>query len=519
MTAADLYWSKPGGATGFDDVGGRVQGGVLIADVVHFSDGYGGPAMTTRTVTGSQVVSWVSASRTELIPADLTTFPVAALVEDGSGGYTTIAGVGHADGTFTIDSVPDGAYWLRVPGPTAATAYYRTSASAIDAGYSKRGRSDQSLEAANSSLVLNVTNLAPWQDGDTLELVSSEANAWHFVLEGVAAVGVPQVGDTALSGLTLDMENDGFGMSTHIDGAHTPPDRAFLTQASLRTTAENVAYKSVTRIFEPAPFTVAPGATTTLSGAFTNVATPLTLNLEIRGSEITAARTEETRACDVPPGTAWGLLVNASPGGPYAALSGPTADFLWLELPLFSSTTTVATNMTYAIPVTGTWTPFVLTGFSEQCRFLPPGATTRTRVMAGFASSIPVAQADGAPIGVRLGQVRTPTIAGQSLFSPHSIGMTPSLSWTAPSVGTPSWYVVRVIRVFADAMGNGAKQAVATLRTDQTSLALPPGILQSGQTYVFAISAEKDSNTDLSALERPVLPHDQAQVVSVMLQP
>lgn len=517
--AADTYWSKPAGMAGFDNIGGRVTNGTLVANVVHFSSGYAGPAMTTRTVTGSQVVSWVSASRTELVPANLTTFAVAALVEDGNGGYTTFPGVGHADGTFTIDNVPDGPYWLRVPGATAATGYYRTNESAIDAGFSKRGRSDQTLEAANTSLVLNVTNLAPWQDGDTLELVSSEANSWHFVLENTATAGVPQVGDTGLSGLTLDMTTDGFGPSNHIDGSHTPADRAFLTQASLRTSTENVPYKSVTRIFEPAPFTVAAGTTTTLSGAFTNVATPLSLNLEIRGSEITAARTEETRACDVPPGTTWTVLVNAGPGGPSAALAGATADFLWLDIPLFSNTTTTASNMSYAIPVTGTWTPYVLTSFGEQCRFQPPGATTRTRVFNGFASSIPIAQANGTPIGVRLGQVRTPTIAGQSLFSPHSIGLTPTVAWTAPSVGTPSWYLVRVIRLSADAMGNAVKQPLAVLRTDQTSMTLPPGILTAGQTYVIAIAAEKDSNGDLSALERPVLPDDLAQVASVMLQP
>lgn len=57
VTSGDVYWSKPGGQTGYDDIGGTVTGSKIEAEIVHFSSGYVGPMQSTRTVTGSQMIA------------------------------------------------------------------------------------------------------------------------------------------------------------------------------------------------------------------------------------------------------------------------------------------------------------------------------------------------------------------------------------------------------------------------------------------------------------------------------
>lgn len=512
----DLYWSKPSGQTGFDDVGGIVENGQLEAEIVHFSDGYVGPAETTRTVTGSQVVAHVSASAVDLSPTDLSMFPVAALVEDGNGGYTELPGSGHSDGTFTIDNVPDGNYWLRVPGARGGVALFRTNASAVDAGYATEGRATQTAELPNTQLTLDVTNLAPWQNGDMLELISSEANSWHFNLEQQAVAGAPAVDDTSLA-LTIDMTDTTLSVPNHIDGSLTPPDRVFLTQTSVHTTAENTQYSSVSRLFEAGPFTVASGQTSTLAGAFTDASSQQTLSLQIDGAAITASRTEEARACDVAVAD-WYVLLDASPGSAQYVGAGATADFLLLGVPVNATSTITATNMGYGIPVTGTWTPEVSATFAEQCKFVPPGATSPVRMFAGLIYNLTVAGAQQAPIGARLGQVRAPTINGASLYTTTSgYGLTPTLAWTAPSSGTPTSYTVTAYRLYSNG-GQGARDWVLTMTTDQTSVTIPPGYLQTGESYVFEIDANVDAMPS-GTVYRTTLPHDGSRILGVMSTP
>jgi hypothetical protein len=61
------------------------------------------------------------------------------------------------------------------------------------------------------------------------------------------------------------------------------------------------------------------------------------------------------------------------------------------------------------------------------------------------------------------------------------VGLTPALSWTAPSLGSVSQYRV-VIESFND-------NSMWTIRTTGTSVEVPPGILQSGTTYGVGVQA------------------------------
>lgn len=522
LADADIYWSKPAGASGYDNVGGTIEGGKVTTQIVHFSEGFVGAAQTARTVTGSQKVGWVSASGFKLIPTDLSTFAVAALVDNGSGGYTAIPGVGHSDGTFTIDNVPDGPYWLRVPGTLSSSAYYRTTANAVDAGYTAQGRPDAVALTTPTPLDLTVTNLAPWQAGDQIEMFSTENYSWYFQAEASAG-NVPAVDATELANFTFDLSLAYAGTPHVIEGNHVPPDRFVVAQLARRTTTSNVSYNAMSRIFEPAPFTVTAGQTTSLTGAFTDVATGSTLALDIKAAAIRASLAEESRPCSVPSNWpyGWTIYVLGVAGGLQHGITGATADFLALDLPI-DSPDVAGTDFTYGAPLQGTWGIYGDARFLQPCEFTPPGATSATMLNGGVGLYVAesVQQFGAGPLSVRLSQVRAPTINGNSLYSANTgIGLTPTLAWQAPTIGTPSFYEVEVWRIYADGDGAGQNARVAYFISDQTTLTLPAGVLATGQSYVFGISARKSSRSDASAFNREVLPEYAARILSLMQQP
>jgi hypothetical protein len=82
---------------------------------------------------------------------------------------------------------------------------------------------------------------------------------------------------------------------------------------------------------------------------------------------------------------------------------------------------------------------------------------------------------------------------GGSAFSDRGgVGTTPLLRWTAPAIGTPAGYVVRVIRL--DNVGGATRGTfVGAIATTATSLRLPPGLLEHGKTYFASIDARQGS--------------------------
>lgn len=521
VSDGDVYWSRADGSGGYDNVGGEVDGDVISTQVVHFSSGYVGAAEDSRTVTGSQVETWVSAARAaENVPVDLTNFVVAALVDDGLGGYTTIEGVGNDNGTFTIEGVPDGEYWLRVPGQSYGAAHYRTSASAVDAGYTKQGRPDADAYTMPTDLVLNLTNLAPWQDGDQIEMFSSENYSWYFETENYAGNG-PAASDQALTDYTTDLAIDFAGTPHVIDQA--AGDRFVVAQLATRLTddATPVSYLAMSRLFEPPPFTVTDGQTITLDGAFTDVSVSNTLTLDVRMDAFRTAMTEETRPCDIPPDwpVGWIVYVLGIPGGLEHGYTGATADFLGLALDR-GAPNFVATDMGYGVPLTGTWGVHGEARFNDPCMYSLPATTTPVVYgSVGMTVAEPVATMGAMPLEPRLSQVLAPTIDSLDLYAEQTgFGTTPTIAWTAPAVGTPAFYEVGIVRLYVDG-DTTLRENIATFVTADTSLTVPDGVMSAGEAYVIAISAGMTGRTDPSAFNREVLPEHRSRVQSVIQRP
>jgi hypothetical protein len=85
--------------------------------------------------------------------------------------------------------------------------------------------------------------------------------------------------------------------------------------------------------------------------------------------------------------------------------------------------------------------------------------------------------------------VQAPAINGLSLFTPQTgVGITPSLSWSAPATGAPTSYRVTIYRLYVSGTAS-ATSPVATWAVSSTSVTVPAGVLAAGQTYFAELTA------------------------------
>ena len=110
-------------------------------------------------------------------------------------------------------------------------------------------------------------------------------------------------------------------------------------------------------------------------------------------------------------------------------------------------------------------------------------------------------------------------INGRDGWTPQNqLDLTPTLSWSPPALGTASSYAVWVIELSVTAT-KGTALSRTYLSSDLTSIKLPPGVLQSGKTYVFQISAATGPTTaQRSAPYRSSLPLGWADTLSALMQ-
>ena len=87
--------------------------------------------------------------------------------------------------------------------------------------------------------------------------------------------------------------------------------------------------------------------------------------------------------------------------------------------------------------------------------------------------------------------VRNLRVDGADAFADQTLASTtPTVSWTPPSLGTPTQYSIRAYEVFVSpAFARAQTRLVAAIYTPDTSLQFLPGTLQSGHQYALVISA------------------------------
>jgi hypothetical protein len=94
---------------------------------------------------------------------------------------------------------------------------------------------------------------------------------------------------------------------------------------------------------------------------------------------------------------------------------------------------------------------------------------------------------------------RTPSIDGKTLFADHDgMGLTPTISWSAPAQGTPTAYVITVLS-WQLQFNNSGLLPVATLIVpgDVTSVRMPDRVLVPGERYLLRLAAISQAGQDV----------------------
>ena len=422
----------------------------------------------TRTVSGHEIVHYKNAS----VPVNLSGGSVAALVPNGTGGYKRIPGTGTSTGTFSIPNVPTGFYLLQL----GSGKYLWTSNSTINADSYQNYRSTAAGASPGTTFTTDVANLNPWRDTDYFEVMAPNSCGGDF-LTGTAGLA----GETTFKGT--------FGYSNNLID-YTKGDHTYVTQLITQPVG-GYDFTALGRYFAPSNFVLANGGNTKLTGTFETITSNQTFRANINGADLAA------QALKLHPGSTLILskiYLDAYPG---SLSEGPTfclPDLVVYDL-LLDPTKKLVTanadlgNVSYGNPFPSTWP--LLSGYFyiAQANYLAPGATKTAawwNVFGDWTTTMPTTTS---PITPLVGMVTNPTVAGVNFFNNHTgIGLTPTLRWAPPKVGTANYYNVTVSQL-VNSGGSTQILGLATLQTQSTSITIPPGLLSSGKAYVFAIAA------------------------------
>jgi hypothetical protein len=433
------------------------------------STGTGGPA---SDITGTIIDTYINKGSDTAVP-NLAGTPVA-LVPSGNT-FTTITGTVDPDGSFKIPNVPAGTVYVGLQSAGSTDTFIVTDQRKLDLGYFYAGRQDvKPITTSPTDLVLDLTGLAPWGDLDTLEIYSQGAASGGDLL--VAAMTVPAAGDTVLTALSTDAA--ALFVPNQIEAAKG--DKTYFTQL-VSLTSGTFPYSSIGKSFAPAAFSLLDGATTPVTGAFTDV-TPKTATLDWKRSLFAGLASAVNPTAAV---TTCSIYLFAEPGGPTRSTNSYVPTILYGNDPGLDD---VSLKLDYGNPFPADWgaQAFIYADFSVP--YLVPGTATMKHAhttidLSGTATDVAA--------GVVKPIISPPSalkVGGKDAFAVNTgVGLTPVLSWSAPTLGTSVLYQVNV-RLIDEAVSAG--HFAGRFITQGTSVTLPPGMLASGSSYFVRITAQ-----------------------------
>jgi hypothetical protein len=487
VTKGAIYWSRLG-ASGFDSIGGTISNGFITAEAPHFSLAVIGAATPTRAILGLGQTTWISATTRDSVPIDFASQGVEALVKDATGNLVAIAGVaGAVAGTFTISGVPDGNYILH-----SGTQYLVTSTSSPDLGLQSGGRPapPRTVLANPTSLNLTVNGLDPWQAGDELEMFVTEEDDWNFDIEARLSP-LLNAGITTAS-LPLDVSLF-FGTVSGPSPISSQGDHAFLAQLTFQTAPSGVPFVAMSRIAPLPPFDLPDGASLSLSVDMLNVSAANTLSIDYRGTQWEAVLSDGNPAATNANGF---FAVFAQAGSAEDGFYASNADLLIAgpgPVDLLSGPLNYGSPTNTTLP--GNWGIFFDVRRGKILRPVLAGTTPLFLIFSGTEWTTTPAAAQTAPVTPPVSMPLNITVGGLPFFTADparigsGIGLTPTVRWSVPRVGSPALYLLSVFELVRDASNRTAGRIVANIITPELSFALPTGILRLSGSYAFSLSA------------------------------
>jgi cysteine-rich repeat protein len=449
------------------------------------------------------------------VPDNLSVAVIQALVPDsGPTGYRVVAGRGKADGSFTIEGVPDGVtYLLQYSLPGSISAYYVTTQHDIRlfAEVSGRCAPAPAIVAAPTPVKFQLTGMTPYTAGfaspDNIA-VGSLALGFVTSVFPVAA----NDGDTTLA-TTYDWSQTGLAP---LPDASAGDDLYVLHSRLAAAPTDPVTGRThkgsrLLDTFQTTGVTLRDGVAATVGGAFQQPALNRTVSFSIDRGLFDAGR-----GGTAAPGT-MSVQLTAQPVGHDAFLITGAAltDFELSDFSRSTSRVETVASFPYADPFPATWQRTVVIDVLEtrSVRYPDPKSTGVTGIArntgfdhlsfayTGAIDATPMQK----PTGVTLGGVDFLT-GGRVAFD----GQAPVVvTWNpVPSAISYRLDVKRVNR-------GGGTSSVALLRTADTSLRIPASLLGDGEFFVFLISATR-SGADYGAgqISATVLPLEFASLAS-----
>lgn len=453
--------------------------------------------VTGAPVTGFRLNTYFQDDGTTLVRVspDLAQTSVAAFMLEG-GTYRESPGAFDPGGSYSIPDVGSGSYLLQVTPPNLTPRFYEQSAHPVDLGAELVGRPSRLYALLSSPLTFSLTNLEPWATGNAVTLLSTGAR-----FNTVAAAPVAFVAGSTSGDFTIDFS---------FKPLPAAGDLGWILQSAQRTAGTPaVTYTVVARAAMLATtVTMADGDAATLAVPMSVPATG-TVGMDLHRSEFLALLPTMAPSATVTSGT-FTVAVRAYPRTLSSTVTGA---LLNLVAPAGTGDLNLG-PLSYPRPFPAWFT---------ECRALDyvvwakvPGAlgVSGTTIMlnASRLDPLPSAPAVIAPL---LGPVSLPKIAGRDALLPQGgVGLTPTLSWSAPSLGAPTRYAVTITE-----LTGGGYVARASITVTGTSVTIPPLVMVPGSVYVAVIAAISEPNFDFAAPNRLTAPRDLVPFVTAPFAP
>jgi hypothetical protein len=442
------------------------------------------------------------------VPDDTSLYSIVAYVPDGSGGFTSHAGTGAADGSYSIPGIPAGYYWLQ-----HGINYFWTNTSNIDTGYDWNGRYNPATAGASTTLALSLSSASPWQTSDAGYLFAP--NTGSYMPFNMSA-GSPDI-NTSLN----------FSFRSQLDS--TMGDSLFVYQM-VHHSVTGGGYKATERFYGPQGYTITSGIANSLSGSLVTVTANSSVRGYVKGSQFESLRQTGQMGQNVTnDSTCTGIQALPAPAN--VGFTSYSGDLILTDDCNTSSPALTDLDLgaiSYGNPYPANWPIFAEYTHRVHTNYLLAGTTTPYSVYGYnivYTTNLPTSNS---PITPMVGPVQNPTIkaygssSSSSLLADASgVGLNPVISWQAPTIGTPNQYLVWIGQL-------GTFTTLTTLTNyttlyvsgNVTSIQVPPGFMTAGNTYVVRISARTVGSVNVEQTPyRLALPYGNSDVLSGMITP
>jgi hypothetical protein len=183
-----------------------------------------------------------------------------------------------------------------------------------------------------------------------------------------------------------------------------------------------------------------------------------------------------------------------------------------------ASVTDVSVSMTYGNPWPSTYKHTFEAVFAYELNVMAPGAATSSPAYLFSSAYRPISELTG-DIVPKLSRPKALKINGlDAAVAQTGVTATPTLSWSAPAVGTPTRYTVFVYRLIKT--GGDATVAVVSgaMSTTATSINLPAGFVNAGEGLMFTVRAQAIPGYDIGKPFARPLRYELADTISAVHQ-